>query len=396
MAPSKQDALTVMHELQVYQTELEMQCEEMSRTQIELEESRNRYAELYESIPVGYFTFNSHGLVEEVNPIGCAMLNRQPAELRGKRFQLFVSQKDRKAFTDFCKTVLSTEGRGTCEVRLAPGEQHQPAEGEEPATVLIEGSPVKSRKGSTDRLRAAVIDISGRKAAQRQLEQTERELRASRHALQEANAKILRAQDDERRLIARELHDDCCQQLALLVMTANSIERQTPDPVARRLHAMGLQCKQILDTIRHIAYGLHPAMWETTGVEEAARNYIQDFISVTEIPVEFRAIGIPTNIPQSVATCLFRTLQETLHNIVKYAEASFITVQLEKDDDTITLMVKDDGKGFDTHRPSTNPQGLGLISLRERVSLLNGSFHVQSAPGQGTMVRSSLPLTNFV
>jgi signal transduction histidine kinase len=59
-------------------------------------------------------------------------------------------------------------------------------------------------------------------------------------------------------------------------------------------------------------------------------------------------------------------------------------------------MVKDDGKGFDTPRPSTNPQGLGLISLRERVSLLNGSFHVQSAPGQGTMVRSSLPLTNFV
>jgi len=395
MDPSKQDALTLMHELQVYQVELEMQCEEMRKARSDIEESRDRYAELYESIPVGYFTFNSQGLIEEVNQTGCTMLNRRQAELQGKRFQLFVSQRDRKTFTDFCKSVLATEERRTCEIRLALDELRPPGESEESPTVLVEGSPAKNSDGSTGRLRAAVIDITERKAAERRLQQTERELRASRHALQEANAKVLRAQDDERRVIARELHDDCCQQLALLVMSANSMERSAPEPLARRLHALGVQSKQILDTIRHIAYGLHPAMWETTGIEEAARTYIQDFISVTELPVELHAAGIPTNLPQSVATCLFRTLQETLHNIVKYAEASSIAVRLEKAGDRITLTVSDNGKGFDTNRPSSNPRGLGLISLRERVSLLNGSLEIQSAPGQGTTVRSSLPLTSF-
>jgi PAS domain S-box-containing protein len=394
--PSKQDALTLMHELQVYQVELEMQCEEMQRAQLELEESRNRYAELYESIPVGYFTFDGQGLVEEVNPAGCSMLNRHPAELQGKRFQLFISQADRKIFTEFCKSVLATKERRRCEILLEPAEQRRPGEGEDPPTILIEASPAKSGKGSADRLRAALIDITERKAAERRLEQKERELRASRHALQEANARVLKAQDDERRVIARELHDDCCQQLALLVMSANSIERSAPESVARRLHALGVQSKQILDTIRHIAYGLHPAMWETTGIEEAARTYIQDFIAVTDLPVDFHAVGIPANLPQSVSTSLFRTLQETLHNVVKYADASAVTVRLETIGDRITLTVSDNGKGFDVHRPSSNPRGLGFISLRERVSLLNGSLEIQSAPGEGTTVRSSLPLTSLI
>lgn len=396
MDRSKQDALTLMHELQVYQVELEMQCEEMRQAQVELEESRNRYAELYESIPVGYFTFDEQGSVEEVNPAGCSMLNRRPAELQSKRFQLFISQADRKIFTDFCKSVLATKERGSCEISLLPDEQRQPVRGEEPRTVLIEGNPVKSGEGSPDRLRAAVIDITERKAAERRLEQAERELRASRHALQEANARVLKAQDDERRVIARELHDDCCQQLALLVMTANSIERMTTDPVAGRVHALGVQCKQVLDTIRHIAYGLHPAMWETTGLEEAARTYIQDFIAVTDLPVDFHATGIPANLPQSVSTSLFRTLQETLHNIVKYADASAITVRLDMLGDRLTLTVSDNGKGFDVNRPSSNPRGLGFISLRERVSLLNGSLEIQSAPGKGTTVRSSLPVTSLI
>lgn len=100
---SKQDAMTLVHELQVYQIELEMQCEEMRRAQQELEDSRNRYAELYESIPVGYFTFDQQGTIEDVNPAGCAMLNQSRHELIGRRFQLFLPTDDRRVFTAFCK-----------------------------------------------------------------------------------------------------------------------------------------------------------------------------------------------------------------------------------------------------------------------------------------------------
>jgi PAS domain S-box-containing protein len=379
----------------VYQIELEMQCEEMLRTQQELEESRRKYAELYESIPVGYFTFDKRGMIQDVNPAGCALLNRQAHELEGKRFQLFMPNSERRAFTDFCKRVLETEERQTCEVRLSSGSVDQPADREDAdtTTVLIEGDLVRS-SAAGERLRAAVVDISPRKRAESRLAQQDAELRASRQQLQEMNAKILNVQYEERRVIARDLHDDCCQQLALLVMTAKSIERDTPEPISRRIHAMGIQIKQVLDTVRHIAYGLHPAIWETAGIEEAARNYFQDFTSVTELPVQFNAVDIPNCLPRPIATCLFRTLQETLHNIVKYAQASQITVHLEKIGDSIRLSVTDNGRGMDTHS-AASPRGLGMISMRERVRLLNGKFDMQSQAGVGTTIQVSLPLHNY-
>jgi PAS domain S-box-containing protein len=392
---ARQDPVQLVHELHVYQIELEMQCEEMRRAQQELEESRNKYAELYESIPVGYFTFDRQGTIEDVNPAGCALLNRQPRELEGKRFQLFMPTSDRRCFSDFCKRVLDAQDRQTCEVQLSPAAPGRTAAGEmEETTVLIEGRPVKTGEAPEKRLRAAVIDITDRKRAERRVERQEAELRTSRHQLQEMNAKILNVQDEERRIIARDLHDDCCQQLALLVITANSLERMVPEPVSRRIHAMGTQVKQVLDTVRHIAYGLHPAIWETTGIEEAARNYFQDFTSVTELPVQFTATGVPSCLPRTIATCLFRTLQETLHNIVKYAQASQITVRLEKVGDSIKLTVADNGRGLDISQ-ATTPRGLGLISMRERVRLLNGTFEIGSRPGAGTTVQVSLPLIHY-
>jgi PAS domain S-box-containing protein len=390
----QKDAVQLVHELQVYQIELEMQYEELQRAQQELEASRNRYAELYESIPVGYFTFDRQGTIEDVNPAGCALLKRHAGELSGKRFQLFLPTNDRRTFADFCKRVLETDARQTCEVHIVPASVEQPLRGEdEETTVLIEGNPVRN-ESPRGRIRAAVIDISLRKRAERQLERQELELRTSRHQLQEMNAKILNAQDEERRVIARDLHDDCCQQLALLAMTAKSIERITPEPVSRKLHAMGTQIKQVLDTVRHIAYGLHPAIWETAGIEEAARNYFQDFTSVTDLPVHFEAVDVPACLPRTVATCLFRTLQETLHNIVKYAHASHVTVRLEKLGDSVALTVMDDGRGLDPGH-GASPRGLGLISMRERVRLLNGTFEIQSRPGIGTTVQVTLPLTNY-
>lgn len=153
-----------------------------------------------------------------------------------------------------------------------------------------------------------------------------------------------------------------------------------------------MQLKQALETIRHVAYGLHPAMWETTGIEEAARNYINDFITVTQLPVSFTVRDVAAHLPQTLTTCLFRTLQEALHNVVKYAHASQIAVALEKIDNSIRLIVTDNGKGFDTQNAASS-RGLGLISMQARVRLLNGTFEVQSRPGHGVTIRISLPLT---
>lgn len=398
--PSKQDAMTLVHELQLYQTELEMQCNEMQRTQAELEESRNKYVELYESIPIGYFTLDRYGTIHEVNPAGAAMLKPLGSPLRGRRFQLVLPVGDRIRFTDFCKAAAETGGQATCEVRLSRtpfARDAQPVEDEpddDDHWVLIQGTAVRTTDPSQGLLRAAVMDITERKRAQRRIDSQDRELRASRQALQEVNSRLLNTQDEDRRVIARELHDDCCQQLALLIITANALEGLMQQPVKQKMGTMLKQLKSLLESIRHIAYGLHPAMWESTGIEEAARRYVEDFTAVTEVPVTFDARHVPRFLPRMVTTCLIRTLQEALHNVVKYADASAVEVQIVSTGSAIELLVRDNGKGFDPENQGTQ-RGLGFTSMRERVRLASGDIHVSSGRGQGTSVRIVLP-TNGV
>jgi signal transduction histidine kinase len=198
--------------------------------------------------------------------------------------------------------------------------------------------------------------------------------------------------DEERRVIARELHDDCCQQLALAIIKTNAIEQVSSKPVSDKLRALGTHLKQVLDTIRHVVHGMHPAMWETTGLEEATRNYIEDFTAVTQLPVSFSCRDVPAHLPQTIMNTLFRALQEGLHNVVKYAHASQVAVDLEHAGDMIRMTIADDGKGFDP-KHAESPRGLGLISMQERVRLLLGTFEVKSQPGKGATVLISLPIT---
>jgi PAS domain S-box-containing protein len=389
--PEEGDPRRLVHELQVYQIELEMQLDEMQKVQQDLEQSRNRYAELYESIPAGYLTLDRIGTILNVNPAGAAMLKNWATDLVGKRILLFIPSAHRKDFVDFLGQVLESKSQRTFEVELChdfSGDvKYQ--EDDRP-TVLLSAAPARS---DGKLIRVAMIDITARKAAERKLARQEEELRVSRQNLQDMNTKVLNIQDEERRTIARELHDDCCQQLALLMMSASAIERMTSEPVAKKLRTMREQIKQVLDTVRHVAYGLHPAMWETTGIQDAMRNYLTNFMEVTELHVEFDAIHVPDRVPQAVSSCLLRTLQEALHNVVKYAEAASVEVQLIRKGESISLFIMDDGRGFDPEKPSS--RGLGFTSLGERVRLLNGSLDITSRPGKGTTIHVSVPLLNF-
>jgi PAS domain S-box-containing protein len=397
-APDAADPRRLVHELRVYQTELEMQCDELQQSQEvlkytnrELQESRHRYAELYESIPVGYFTLDRIGTIINVNPAGAALLKHRPSDVVGKRLLLFLPVERRKAFVDFLGQAIESQSQQTFEVELCLDLSGEVDHTEEPRpTVLFIAVPARTEAGMA---RVAMTDITERKSLERKMARQQEELRASRHNLQELNAKVLNIQDEERRTIARELHDDCCQQLAMLMMSANAIERITSEPIAKKLRTMREQLKQVLDTVRHIAYGLHPAMWETTSIEDAIRTYLTNFMDVTELHVQFDAIQVPERVPQAVSSCLLRTLQEALHNILKYAEASSVDVQLIRKGESLSLFITDDGRGFDPDKASS--RGLGFTSLRERVRLLNGSLDVSSRPGAGTSIHVSVPLLRF-
>ncbi len=384
--PSSTDTVRLVHELEVSHVELRLQCEELRQTQVGLQESRHRYVELYESIPIGYFSLTPQGIIRDVNPAGVAMLRQPMNRLVGQRLHLFLPISQRRRFIDFCKQVATKKRRLACEVDLGDLSDEQPRALK---TVLLEGIPAQ---GPKDMARVAVIDITGRKQAEEKLKQQEEELRASRQILQDLNAQLLNIQDEERRAIARELHDNCCQQLAILLFSTNAIERNCDEPMAQKMRLLSEQINRTLESIRHIAYGLHPAMWENTGIEEALRSYLRDFTEVTELRVDFEAVDVPAKVPEMTATCLFRTLQEVLHNVVKYAEASRVQVRLVKKAEAISLIVTDHGRGFQVSSMKTSPRGLGLVSLKERAQLLNGTLTVTSQIGVGTTVQVDLPL----
>lgn len=386
--PPASDAVRLVHELQVHQIELELQCEELRNANLATEESRNRYEELYESIPVGYFSLTPHGAILDVNPAGAEMLRQPTNRLIGRRLHLFMPVAQRRAFTGFCKRVSTEKTRLSCEVDFGDlfDEQPRPV-----INALLEGSPAQGPQGL---VRVAMIDITRRKQAEQKLKQQEEELRASRQKLQDLNAQLVNIQDEERRGIARELHDNCCQQLAMLLFSTNAIERNSDEPMAHKMRLLSEQIKRTLESIRHIAYGLHPAMWESIGIEEAIRSYLRDFTEVTELTVDFEAVDVPAKIPEMIATCVFRTLQEVLHNVVKYAEASRVEVRLARTEKTISLIVSDQGRGFQVSSMKASSRGLGLVSLKERAQLLNGRLTVTSQIGVGTSVQVDLPLAS--
>lgn len=387
-SPSPVETARLLHELEVSQVELRLQCDELRQAQLELLDSRDRYLELYESIPIGYFSLTPHGAIRDVNPAGAAMLRQPMSRLIGRRLQLFMPIAQRRDFVAFCKRVSGERARLSCEVDLGELSDDQPRA---TINVLLEASP---GRGQERIVRVAMIDITRRKQAEDKLKQHEEELRASRQTLQDLNAQLLNIQDEERRAIARELHDNCCQQLAMLLFSTNAIERNSDEPMARKMRLLSEQIKRTLESIRHIAYGLHPAMWESTGIEEAIRSYLRDFTEVTELTVNFEAVDVPAKVPEMTATCLFRTLQEVLHNVVKYAETSRVEVRLVGTEKTISLIVSDQGRGFEVASMKASPRGLGLVSLKERAQLLNGTLTVTSQIGVGTRVQVDLPLAS--
>lgn len=177
LAKAPQDIQGLLHELNVHQVELEMQYEELQRGQEQVEESRDRYADLYESAPVGYFTLLKDGTIVEVNHAGAALMGVAPFDLKERRFQLMVAMNDREAFTTFCQRVLDTQEPDSCEVRL---EHPKSGSGDDQRgpylTVLIQAGPVRAGLGTKRHLRVAAMDITERKRVEEQLRRSETNL----------------------------------------------------------------------------------------------------------------------------------------------------------------------------------------------------------------------------
>jgi len=232
-----------------------------------------------------------------------------------------------------------------------------------------------------------------RKRADEALRARKQLLRQTRARLRELAAKLLHAQEEERRHIAREMHDDWTQRLALLGIDLAKLEKLLGTPEKALLLLRGMQGKlvELSEDVHALSRQLHPSILDDLGLVEALRSECASFSRREGIVVLYRPEVDPVALPKDVALCVYRVAQEALRNLAKHAAVNEAWVTLSAAGPELLLRVQDKGVGFDTASMRSQP-GLGLSSMEERVRLVGAELAVTSAPGRGTTVEVRVPL----
>lgn len=218
-------------------------------------------------------------------------------------------------------------------------------------------------------------------------------------ALPHVAGSLLAAQEEERRRVSRELHDELGQKLALLEIQLVGLERlcgshpraASRPEIASELRSLRGRVAEISGEVHRICYHLHPAVLEHLGLFAALESFCNEFTEWSGVKVRFIHSDVPAPLPKNVSLCLYRVVQEALHNVAKHAAADRAIVALRGVLGGIQVIVKDTGRGFDLMQ-ARNKGGLGLISICERVRLAGGRCSIRSAPGHGTRVAVCVPI----
>ena len=219
-------------------------------------------------------------------------------------------------------------------------------------------------------------------AERKRAEKAEEELRR-------LSNQLVRVQEEERKTISRELHDEVGQILTGLRMELGTLSHYNPDEEFRqRLESVKKLAEEALRSVRNLALLVRPSMLDDLGLEPALHWQAKEFSRRCGIPVSLNIEGKLDNLPESLRLCLYRTIQEAMTNCGKHADASHVTVFVKQDDTRVVASVHDDGRGFDAF---IKTPGLGLLGMTERVRALQGTMSVSSEPGSGTEIRLELP-----
>ena len=221
---------------------------------------------------------------------------------------------------------------------------------------------------------------------------TERKL--AEEAVAGMSRKLLEAQEQERRRIGRELHDDINQRLALLSVEIQRMKEVSPvtyGELRSRMDELGKRTSEISAVVQSLSHELHSSKLEYLGLVSAMRGFCKEFGDKHKVEVDFDSEGIPATVPQEISICLFRVMQEGLQNALKHSGVRFFEVKLHGSPTEIQLIVRDSGVGFDPEL-AKDTQGLGLISMQERVRLVKGTISITSKPQSGTEINVRVPL----
>ncbi len=278
-----------------------------------------------------------------------------------------LPEDDRRAFEEAINSTIKSSKNFEVEYRfILPNGQL--------FWIVSRGELETGQDGKPVRIRGASIDITSRKMAE------DSAIRMS--------GLLIRAQEEERARLARELHDDLSQRLALHSIELDLLGEAPPaDPVdfEQKMRILSTRVTDLSNEIHKLSHDLHPAKLRRLGLVPAARGFCRDFGAIHDIDVRFSATNVPQSLEDDLALCLYRIIQESLRNVARHSGAASAVVELQCSGQTIQLSIADDGCGFDPAEAS-HKHSLGIISMKERARLVGGKLRIETSPGNGTAV----------
>jgi PAS domain S-box-containing protein len=306
---------------------------------------------------------------EYLNILG---LSSSEAQLTREQISASVHPDDRALFTDSVGQVTPENPASKISYRVLRSDG---------SVIWVEKNARAffDEQGRLQRMVGMVADITERKRAE--------------EALAGVSGRLITAQEHERTRIARELHDDIGQRLALLANELQQFREHSPNlpEVRKRVEELEKQTCEIASDIQSLSHELHSSKLEYLGMVPAMRSFCNEFSKQQKLEINFKNHDLPSTLPPDMSLCFFRVLQEALHNSAKYSGARHIEVEFWATPNEVRLTVSDSGEGFDL-KAAREGLGLGLISMEERLKVLGGDLLIESQPKHGTTIQARVPL----
>ncbi len=414
----------VFHELEVHQIELEMQNAELHIARNELEAALENYTDLYDFAPVGYFSIDDSGAILEVNLTGAALLGVERSRLIRRRFSHFVSEESRPGLQACLEKAFAGSKDVTCDALIVkPGGSTFWAGFRATPTVSPNGNnrscrvafgDITASKDAEDarrrldvmaeRNRVLSREIARRLLVEKKLKESDKLktewLQHSRHMevqLRRMAHGILHAQEEERKRISRELHDQVAQTLASINVHLAPLTRGTATNLAglkKRIARAQRLVSKSMDTVHKFARELRPPVLDDLGLTPALRALMTEFTDRSGVRTSLTAFAQVERMNIVKRTVLYRVAQEALSNVARHAKASRVKLTIQRLRARVRMKIVDDGKSFDVERVmlTRGRKRLGLLGMKERLEMVGGTFRVESAAGKGTTVTAEIPL----